>query len=33
QLDDLSVDELELLRKTVDSLIKHMEQVKKRTPD
>jgi len=28
QLEDLSVDELELLRKTTDSLIEHMERLK-----
>ena len=30
QLGDLSVEELELLKKTVDSLILHMEEVKKK---
>ena len=29
QLDDLSVEELELLKRTVDSLILHMERIKK----
>lgn len=28
QLDDLSIEELELLKETTDSLIKHMEHVK-----
>lgn len=28
QLDDLSIDELELLRETTDSLIEHMEHIK-----
>lgn len=30
QLDDLSIDELELLRETTDSLIEHMEHIKAR---
>jgi len=30
QLDDLSIDELDLLRKTVDTLIVHVEQLKER---
>ncbi|MDX8408162.1 MAG: hypothetical protein R8L58_07245 [Mariprofundaceae bacterium] len=33
QLNDLSVEELELLKTTVDSLIVHMEKVKKKMPD
>jgi len=30
QLDDLSVEELELLKETTDSLIEHMERLKER---
>jgi voltage-gated potassium channel len=30
QLDDLSVEELELLKETTDSLIEHMERLKQR---
>lgn len=30
QLDDLTVDELELLKQTVDTLIEHMEQLKEK---
>ncbi|MCW8831092.1 MAG: two pore domain potassium channel family protein, partial [Gammaproteobacteria bacterium] len=30
QLDDLSVDELDLLKETVDTLIVHVEQLKKK---
>ena len=34
QLDDLTLDELDLLRQTVDSLIEHVEMIKeKQTPD
>ena len=29
-MDDLSVDELDLLKKTTDSLIIHMEKIKQR---
>jgi voltage-gated potassium channel len=32
QLDDLSVEELELLKETTDSLIDHMERLKERKP-
>jgi voltage-gated potassium channel len=30
QLDDLSIDELDLLKETTDALIVHMENLKKR---
>jgi voltage-gated potassium channel len=33
RLDDLSIDELDLLKETADSLILHMERVKKAHPD
>lgn len=32
QLEDLSLEELDLLRKTTDTLIEHVEQLKKRQP-
>ena len=33
QLDALSIEELDLLRETVDGLISHMEYLKERHPD
>lgn len=33
QLDDLTVDELDLLRETVDTLIVHVEQLKEKQPN